>query len=55
MVSIGGIRVLDRREGRYRNDSRSNSSGGRIGLLSHGRADAAFDDLRLEIPRLSGR
>jgi hypothetical protein len=54
MVSIGGIRVLDRREGRYRG-SRPNSSGGRIGLLSHGRADAAFDDLRLEIPRLSGR
>jgi hypothetical protein len=41
-VSIGGIRVLDRRE------RRSSGRTGRAGVLAHGRTDAAFDDLRIE-------
>lgn len=46
-VSIGGIRVLDLDE------RRSAGRKGQVGLLAHGRADAAFDDLRVEPP--SGR
>ena len=46
-VSIGGIRVLDRDE------RRPAARTARVGLLAHGRADAAFDDLRVEPP--SGR
>jgi hypothetical protein len=46
-VSIGGIRVLDWDE------RRSGARMGRVGVLAHGRADAAFDDLRVE--PLSGR
>jgi hypothetical protein len=43
-VSIGGIRVLDR------DDRRAAGRTGRVGVLAHGRADAAFDDLRVEPP-----
>ena len=46
-VSIGGIRVLDWDE------RRSGGRMGRVGLLAHGRAETAFDDLRVEPP--SGR
>lgn len=41
-VSIGGIRVLDQ------NDRRSGPTGLRVGVVAHGSADIAFDDLRLE-------
>ena len=49
-VSIGGIRVLDWDERRPAGRT------GRVGLLAHGRADASFDDLRVEPPsRRQGR
>jgi hypothetical protein len=41
-VSIGGIRVLDW------NERRATSRPGRVGMVAHGRSDAAFDDLRIE-------
>ena len=44
-VSIGGIRVLDRVD--RRRDDRDSLTG-RVGLLAHGRAVVAFDDLKVE-------
>jgi hypothetical protein len=42
VVSIGGIRVLDRQE------RRASSRPGRVGVVATGGSDAAFDDLRIE-------
>ncbi len=47
VVSIGGIRVLDRHE------RRSAGRTGLVGVVATGGSDAAFDDLRIEFP--SGR
>lgn len=44
VVSIGGIRVLDRHE------RRSAGRTGRVGVVAAGASDAAFDDLRIEYP-----
>jgi hypothetical protein len=41
-VSIGGIRVLDH------NARRMIARAGRVGVVAHGKTDAAFDDLRIE-------
>jgi hypothetical protein len=44
-VSLGGIRVISERDGRF-----ERAAAGRVGVIAGGAADVRFDDVRVDVP-----